>query len=403
MKDAEQRFLKYISFPTKSEENKQNIPSTPEQFALGKYLVEEMKSIGIKDAFIDENCYVYGTIEKNSDIKSTVGFIAHVDTSPDFSGKDIKPKTIEYNGGDIVLNKELNIVMSESDFPRLKNYIGQKLIVTDGTTLLGADDKAGIAEIMGAAKEIIESGLPHGTIKIAFIPDEEVGRGADLFDVKGFGCDFAYTIDGGELGEIEYENFNAASLTVNIQGVNIHPGTAKNKRLNSIIIAHEYASLLPAYQRPEHTENYEGFFHLNKIEGNVENTVMHYIIRDHDQTFFENKKQLALQAAEYINQKYNKKPISVEIKDSYYNMKEKVLPHMEIVKMIEDAMIQNGVEPKVIPIRGGTDGAQLSYKGLPCPNICVGGENFHGKYEFVSIDSMEKIKDIIKTLMLNQK
>lgn len=401
--NVEEKFLRYVSFPTKSAADKEEIPSTPEQFVLAEQLVAEMKSIGIKDAFMDEHCYVYGTIEKNADINTVVGFIAHVDTSPDFKGDNIKPKVFLYEGGDIILNKDLNIIMREDDFPQLKKYQKQRLIVTDGTTLLGADDKAGIAEIMAAAQELIASGAPHGTIKIAFTPDEEVGRGADLFDIAGFGCDFAYTIDGGELGEIEYENFNAASLTVTVQGVNIHPGTAKNKMLNSIHVAFEFDSLLPSTQRPEHTEKYEGFFHLNNIEGDVENTVMHYIIRDHDRTLFEQKKLLAQQAAAYINSKYSKQPVSINIVDSYYNMKEKIIPHIEIVKQIEVAMKQNGVEPIILPIRGGTDGARLSYMGLPCPNICTGGENFHGKFEFVSVNAMEKIKDIIKTLMMEQK
>lgn len=401
--NVQERFLKYVSFPTKSDERSDTVPSTAGQLALGKYLAEEMNSIGMTDVHMDENGYVYGTIEKNADIKTKVGFIAHMDTSPDFCGEHIKPMEVAYNGGDITLNPELGIVMTVADFPQLEKYKGQRLIVTDGTTLLGADDKAGIAEILTAAQELIESGAPHGTIKIAFTPDEEIGRGADHFDVEDFGCDFAYTVDGGELGEIEYENFNAASLTVTVQGVNIHPGTAKNKMINSILVAMEYASLLPPSERPEHTEKYEGFFHLNEIGGNTEKTVMHYIIRDHDKGLFEKRKRLAADAAEFINGKYGKKIITAEIKDSYYNMKEKILPHMHIIDKLADAMKKNGVEPKIIPIRGGTDGAVLSYKGLPCPNICTGGENYHGKFEFVSIDAMEKIKDIIKTLMVEQK
>lgn len=401
--NVKERFLKYVSFPTKSDYRSNTVPSTATQLELGKYLAEEMKSIGMTDVRMDEYGYVYGTIKKNADIQAKVGFIAHMDTSPDFSGENIKPREVVYQGGDIVLNDEQGIVMTVKDFPQLEKYKGQKLIVTDGTTLLGADDKAGIAEIMTAAEELIQSGASHGTIKVAFTPDEEIGRGADHFDVEGFGCDFAYTVDGGELGEIEYENFNAASLTVTVQGVNIHPGTAKNKMINSILVAYEYASLLPPAERPEHTEKYEGFFHLNEIEGTTEKTVMHYIIRDHDKEKFEKRKKLAADAAEFINHKYGKKVITVEIKDSYYNMKEKILPHMEIIDQLCDAMKKNGVEPKIIPIRGGTDGAVLSYKGLPCPNMCTGGENYHGKYEFVSVDAMEKIKDIIKTLMTNQK
>ncbi|HOJ47760.1 MAG TPA: peptidase T [Bacillota bacterium] len=401
--NVKERFLKYVSFPTKSDEKSDTVPSTAAQLALGKYLAKEMKSIGMTDVCMDEYGYVYGTIKKNADIKTKIGFIAHMDTSPDFCGENIKPKEVVYNGGDIVLNDELGIVMTVKDFPQLEKYKGQRLIVTDGTTLLGADDKAGIAEIMTAAEELIQSGAPHGTIKVAFTPDEEIGRGADRFDVEGFGCDFAYTVDGGELGEIEYENFNAASLTVAVQGVNIHPGTAKNKMINSILIAYEYASLLPPAERPEHTEKYEGFFHLNEIEGNTEKTVMRYIIRDHDKEKFERRKQLAADAAEFINKKYGRKLITTEIKDTYYNMKEKILPHMEIIEQLSDAMRKNGVEPKVIPIRGGTDGAALSYKGLPCPNMCTGGENYHGKFEFVSVEAMEKIKDIIKTLMTSQK
>lgn len=397
-----ERFLNYVKFDTQSVPDVEIIPSSDKQKILGQYLVEEMKSLGIKDAFMDEHCYVYGTLEKNTDKNTPViGFIAHMDTSPDMPGNDIKARIIEnYDGSDIVLNSEKDITMKTEMFEHLLNYVGNDLIVTDGTTLLGADNKAGIAEILSMAEYFVNNpDVEHGTIKIAFTPDEEVGSGADMFDVKGFGADFAYTVDGGELGEIEYENFNAASAKVTINGVNIHPGSAKNKMKNSILIGMEFQNMLPIHERPDSTENYEGFSHLNDMIGDVEKTHLNYIIRDHSNEKFEAKKDRFLKTADFLNSKYGEGTVIVELKDSYYNMKEKILPHMHIIETAKQALLNIGIEPEIVPIRGGTDGARLSYMGLPCPNLCTGGHNYHGRYEYIPVQSMEKVVEMLKEIV----
>ena len=398
-----ERFLKLVSYPTTSDEASETCPSTARQLALAQELVRQMQDMGIADAHVDKDGYVYGTVPANCEKDIPVyGLIAHMDTSPDAPGENIRARITEpYDGGDIVLNEEKHIMLSPKEYPQLKNSVGKRLIVTDGTTLLGADDKAGVAEILCAAAEILKEGKPHGTVKIGFTPDEEIGEGADHFDVEGFGCDYAYTVDGGTLGELEYENFNAASATVEVEGFSIHTGGAKNKMVNSMSVAMEYCALLPKEQVPEHTELYEGFIHLDSIQGNVEHTTMQFIIRDHDKELFQRKKELMGQAASYINAKYPSQPLTLTVKDTYYNMKEKILPRMDIIETMERAMRENGVEPITLPIRGGTDGARLSFIGLPCPNICTGGANAHGKLEYVVLEDMEKIKDIIKTAVYN--
>ena len=398
VKDA---FLDLVSYPTASDETTGTTPSTPGQKVLGAHIVEHMKSIGIEDAHMDELGYVYGTIPATDARKNTVGFIAHMDTYVGVCGENIRPQVIEnYQGGTIALGTS-GLSLSSAEYPALKEQVGKTLITTDGTTLLGGDDKAGVAEILCAAAEILKEGKPHGTVKIGFTPDEEIGEGADHFDVAGFGCDYAYTVDGGTLGELEYENFNAASATVEVEGFSIHTGGAKNKMVNSMSVAMEYCALLPKEQVPEHTELYEGFIHLDSIQGNVEHTTMQFIIRDHDKELFQRKKELMGQAASYINAKYPSQPLTLTVKDTYYNMKEKILPRMDIIETMERAMRENGVEPITLPIRGGTDGARLSFMGLPCPNICTGGANAHGKLEYVVLEDMEKIKDIIKTAVYN--
>lgn len=394
-------FLDLVSYSTGSDETTGTTPSTPGQKVLGAHIVEHMKSIGIEDAHMDELGYVYGTIPATDVRKNTVGFIAHMDTYGGVCGENIRPQVIEnYQGGTIALGTS-GLSLSPAENPALKEQVGKTLITTDGTTLLGGDDKAGVAEILCAAAEILKEGKPHGTIKIGFTPDEEIGEGADHFDVAGFGCDYAYTVDGGTLGELEYENFNAASATVEVEGFSIHTGGAKNKMVNSMSVAMEYCALLPKEQVPEHTELYEGFIHLDSIQGNVEHTTMQFIIRDHDKELFQRKKDLMGQAASYINAKYPSQPLTLTVKDTYYNMKEKILPRMDIIETMERAMRENGVEPITLPIRGGTDGARLSFMGLPCPNICTGGANAHGKLEYVVLEDMEKIKDIIKTAVYN--
>lgn len=394
-----ERFLKYVAIDTQSVEDANCFPSSEKQKNLANFLVEEMKTIGILDAHMDDYGYVYGTVPGNTDKTNipTIGFIAHMDTSPDMPGNDIKAKIIKgYDGKDIVLNKEKNIVMKTEMFDHMLDYIGQDLIVTDGTTLLGADNKAGIAEIMSLAEFLINNPqVKHGTIKIGFTPDEEVGSGADHFDVEKFGADFAYTVDGGKLGEIEYENFNAASAKVVIKGSNIHPGSAKNKMKNSMLIAMEFHNMLPVYETPANTENYEGFNHLCDICGDVEETKLSYIIRDHDINKFQSKKDRFIKIADYLNEKYEKDTVVVNLKDSYFNMKEMILPHMHIIKTAENAMKELNIEPVILPIRGGTDGARLSYMGLPCPNICTGGHNYHGRYEYIPIQSIEKTVEIL--------
>ena len=398
MKTVTERFLRYVSFDTMSDEFSESCPSTAKQTLLGAALVEEMKEIGIRDARMDENGYVYGTVPGDPE-KPTIGLIAHMDTSPDASGADIKARIVKYTGEDVCLNEEKGIFLREADYPSLKNHVGKHLIVTDGTTLLGADDKAGVAEIMAAAEYLLEKGGSHATLKIGFTPDEEIGRGADRFDVKGFGADYAYTVDGGPVGELEHENFNAASAKAEFRGLNIHPGSAKNKMVNSQLIAMEFQSLLPVQQRPEYTEGYEGFIHLTDMHGEVEHSVLRYIVRDHDMVKFEEKKAVLEAAAEFINRKYGAGTVELTVKDSYFNMKKCIEPCMYVVERAIKAMEAVGLEPKAVPIRGGTDGARLSYEGLPCPNLCTGGENAHGKHEFAVLEDMEAIVEIIKTII----
>lgn len=399
-----ERFLKYVKIGSVSNPESSQCPSSEIQWDIAKVIVEDLKELGMEDISIDENCYIMATLPANCDKElPTIGFIAHMDTAPTYNGIGVNPRIVEkYEGGDIVLNKELNIVLSPNDFGHMENYIGQDLIVTDGNTLLGADDKAGIVEIIEAIKYLKEHPeIKHGKIKIGFTPDEEIGRGANYFDVEKFACDFAYTVDGGELGELEYENFNAASAVVKIKGRDIHPGTAKNSMINSIILGMELNSMLPVEQRPEHTENYEGFFLLNDIVGTVENTTMNYIIRDHSMKKFNEKKNLIKSAVMFLKLKYKDADIECELKDSYYNMREKIEPVMHIIELAKKSMEELGIEPHIRPIRGGTDGARLSYKGLPCPNLFTGGHNFHGKYEYISIQSMEKARDLIVKIAEN--
>ncbi|MCR1897417.1 peptidase T [Irregularibacter muris] len=400
MEKIVERFTKYIAIDTKSDEKSNSCPSTSGQRKLGSLLVEELKAMGLEEVKQDENGYVYGTIKSNTDKKvPTIGFIAHMDTSPDLDGKCTNPQIFIYQGGDIQLNSQYSI--GQKKFPFLKELVGKELITTDGTTLLGADDKAGITAIMTAMEYLIcHPEIKHGEIKIAFTPDEEIGRGADLFDVEGFGADFAYTVDGGPLGELEYENFNAASAKIEIEGKNVHPGSAKNIMINSIRIAMELEGLLPSNEKPEYTEGYEGFYLLDDIVGNVEHTKLEYIIRDHSMERFEAKKKYLRDIVDFLNQKYGN-IITLEITDSYYNMKEKVEPHMEIIQLAQKSMEELGIEPKVTPIRGGTDGARLSYMGLPCPNIFTGGYNFHGRFEFIPIESMKLASKLIVKIIEN--
>ena len=401
MTTVTERFLKYVSFDTMSDEFSETCPSSEKQKLLGAYLVEEMKTIGITDAYMDENGYVYGTVPGDPRLP-TIGLIAHMDTSPDASGADIKAKIVEYNGEDICLNKEKQIFLREADYPSLKNHHGKHLIVTDGTTLLGADDKAGIAEIMTAAEFLMTARINHATLKIGFTPDEEVGRGADLFDVKGFGADFAYTADGGAIGEIEYENFNAAGAQVVFNGLNIHPGAAKDKMLNSQYIAMEFQALLPVAQKPEYTQGYEGFIHLTDMHGEVEQSTLRYIIRDHDMQKFEEKKALMEAAAAFINAKYGAGTCELTLKDSYFNMRKCIEPCMHVVERAKKAMRAVGMEAKEVPIRGGTDGARLSYEGLPCPNLCTGGENYHGRFEYIPVEDMELCVKMLENILTSE-
>ncbi len=398
MENMISRFLNYVTIDTKSDPNSESFPSTKKQFNLAGVLVKELKELELEDAAVDAKGYVMATLPSNMDKKvPTIGFIAHMDTSPDMSGENVNPKIVKnYEGKDILLNEEKNIILSPNEFPDLKKYIGKTLITTDGTTLLGADNKAGIAEIMGAIEYLVNNPeVKHGTIKIAFTPDEEVGRGADYFDVKKFGADFGYTIDGGEIGELEYENFNAAGVKITVHGRNIHPGTAKNKMVNSMEIAMELNSMLPKNQKPQYTEGYEGFFLLTGLNGDVEETKSNYIIRDHFKDSFEEKKKLMQNTVDYLNSKYGNNTIEVEIKDQYYNMKEKIEPVMHIVDTAKTAMEEVEVIPIIKAIRGGTDGARLSFMGLPCPNIFTGGHNFHGKYEYICVESMHKATEVI--------
>ena len=394
------KFLRYVAVDTMSDPESETQPSSAKQFDLLRMLRDELEAMGIK-AELDEFGYVMATIPSNIDKEvPAIGFIAHVDTSPDASGKDVKPQIIEnYQGGDVMLNAEKDIVLKVSDFPEMQNYIGKTLITTDGTTLLGADDKGGVAAIMYAAQYLMEHPeVKHGDIKIGFTPDEEVGRGVVKFDVKKFGAQYAYTIDGGEIGELGYENFNAAGAKIRIQGANIHPGYAKDKMINSMQIAMELNAMLPVNQRPEFTCGYEGFFLLTEIKGTVEETSMQYIIRDHDRAKFEEKKELLKAVVEYLNKKHNN-AVTLEMKDQYYNMRQEVEPHYFIVEKAIKAIEMAGIKPKVQPIRGGTDGANLSFMGLPCPNIFAGGHNFHGKYEYVPLESMEKASEVILNII----
>ena len=398
MKTVTERFLRYVSFDTQSDENSTTCPSTAKQKLLAAALVEEMKEMGIQDARMDEFGYVYGTVPGDPSLP-TIGLIAHMDTSPDASGADIRAKIVEYTGADVCLNEEKGIFLREKDYPSLKNHHGKHLIVTDGTTLLGADDKAGVAEIMAAAEILLNQGGRHATLKIGFTPDEEIGSGADHFDVQGFGAEYAYTADGGTVGEIEYENFNAAGARVVVQGLNIHPGSAKDKMVNSQYIAMEFQSLLPVQQRPEFTQGYEGFFHLMSIQGEVERTELHYIIRDHDLEKFQQKKAVMAAAADFINRKYGDGTLELTVKDSYFNMKQCIEPVMYVVDRAMAAMKAVGMRPVAVPIRGGTDGARLSYEGLPCPNLCTGGENYHGRFEYIPVEDMELcVKMLVKIL-----
>lgn len=392
------RFLRYIAIDTQSKDEVEELPSTKKQFDLARLLVQELKNMGVPKVELDkEHCYIYASLPATREGVPALGFIAHMDTAPSMSGTNIKPGIVKnYQGGEIVLNKELKITMSPTQFPELASFHGKDLIVTDGTTLLGADDKAGVAEIMTMVEYLLSHPeLPHGEIKIGFTPDEEVGRGVDFFDVKRFGAEFAYTIDGGRLGEIEYENFNAAGAKLIIKGNNIHPGYAKHKMVNALHIGMEFHSMLPKFEDPANTDGYEGFYHLDHMEGGVEQATMSYIIRDHDKAQFEAKKKRFHKIAAYLNDKYGQGTVTALVKDSYYNMKEMVEPHMHLIDNAKKAMELLGVEPKVVAIRGGTDGARLSYMGLPCPNLCAGGINFHGKYEYVPVQDMEKIVEIL--------
>lgn len=390
-----ERFLKYVAFGTQSDESSETCPSTPGQKLLGAALVEEMRAIGIADARMDENGYVYGSVPGTAE-GPVIGLIAHMDTAPDCSGENVRPRIMEYTGGDLVIDAAQNLVMRPQDFPSLDRNVGKHLIVTDGSTLLGADDKAGVAEILTAVEELLAEGGPRLPLRIAFTPDEEIGRGADRFDVKGFGADFAYTADGGTLGEIEYENFNAASAAVSCKGVSIHPGSAKNRMINAMQVAVDFHNMLPTQERPEHTEGYEGFCMLSHMEGGIEEATLRYIIRDHDRAKFEQKKEQFVRIANYLNERYGAGTVNVATVDSYYNMKEKILPVMHVVERAEAAMRAAGMQPVAVPIRGGTDGARLSFEGLPCPNLCTGGENFHGRYEYIPVEDMEMCVQMLK-------
>lgn len=402
MSQIKERFLSYIAIDTQSKDDQETVPSTKKQFDLAHKLYEELKEMGAQEVTLSDHCYVYATIPSTlEEAAPTIGLIAHMDTATAMSGTNIKPRMVEnYDGKDIILNEEKNIVLSPSEYPSLLQHKGKDLIVTDGTTLLGADDKAGVAEIMTVAQYFLQHPeIKHPTIRIGFTPDEEVGRGVDFFDVKGFHADFAYTIDGGTIGEIEYENFNAASAKIKICGSSIHPGSAKGKMKNAILVAMELQQMLPAFDNPMYTQGYEGFYHLDCLEGTTEEASMLYIIRDHDKNKFEQKKALMEKVVAFLNDKYGKNTVTAQISDSYYNMKEKIEPHMYLIENAKKAMLANQVEPIVVPIRGGTDGARLSFMGLPCPNLCTGGENFHGKYEYIPVQDMEKVVEIIKTLV----
>ena len=394
--DITQRFLNYTQFDTQSSEDSQTVPSTPKQLVFSEYLKKELEDEGLSDVEMDENGYIYATLKANTKKKiPTIGFISHYDTSPDCSGANIHPRIVKnYDGGDIVLSE--GIVSSPTKFPELKAHVGEDLIVTDGHTLLGADDKAGIAEIVQAMCWLRDHNeVKHGDIRVAFNPDEEIGMGAHHFDVKKFGCEWAYTMDGGDLGDLEYENFNAASAKIHIKGVSVHPGYAKGKMVNANRLATEFATMLPASETPEETEGYEGFYHLLGIQSNIESATLSYIIRDHDRNRFEDRKDFIEDCVAKMNEKYGEGTVTADVKDQYYNMKEKIDPNMHVIDIVVKAMQECAVPPKVEPLRGGTDGAQLSFKGLPCPNIFAGGVNFHGPYEFVSVQVMEKAMQVV--------
>lgn len=398
MESVVERFLHYVAFDTQSDEASDSCPSTAKQKLLGQCIVNDMLKMGIADAHMDAHGYVYGTVPGDQSLP-TIGLIAHMDTSPDASGANIRARIVPYDGEDILLNEEQGIYLRESDYPILKNSRGKHLIVTDGTTLLGADDKAGVAEILTAAQRLIENGGRHATLKIGFTPDEEIGRGADLFDIKGFGADYAYTADGGTVGEIEYENFNAASARAVFHGLNIHPGSAKGKMVNSMYLAMEFQAMLPAARKPEYTDGYEGFIHLTHMEGEVEQSCLEYILRDHDSDKLNAQKAVMTAAADFLNVKCGAGTVELTIKDSYHNMKQCILPHMEIVDRAKAAMKAAGMQPREVPIRGGTDGARLSYKGLLCPNLCTGGENYHGRFEFIPVEDMEQCVDMLEHIL----
>jgi len=392
------RFLKYVSYTTTSDENTNMTPSTPGQMVFAVYLVEELNKIGLMDVMLDKNGYVMATLPANTEKKiPTIGFISHMDTSPDMSGRHVKPRIItNYDGENIILNEEKNIIFETSKYPEILQYKGQDIIVTDGTTLLGADDKAGIAEIVTAMEYLIaHPEIKHGKRRVGFTPDEEIGQGADHFNVQQFAAEWAYTMDGGEIGELEYENFNAAGAKVHFKGTNVHPGYAYHKMINSMRIAQQFIGMLPRHETPEHTEGYEGFYHLTNIEGNVEKTTVSYIIRDHDRVRFESRKKEFEHLVHKINAEFGNDTATIEMKDQYYNMREKIEPVMHIIDLAFEAMKQAGVTPDVKPIRGGTDGARLSFEGLPCPNIFAGGHNFHGRFEYVPVQSMEKAMRVI--------
>ncbi|WP_186565198.1 peptidase T [Lawsonibacter celer] len=403
--NALNRFLKYVSFDTQSAEGQEQMPSTDKQKVLGAALAEELGALGLHNAHMDEFGYVYAWLPATAGCEGVpcVGLIAHMDTSPEASGADVKPRIVHYDGSDVVLNMEQNIVLSPAKFPTLNRYVGQDLVVTDGTTLLGADDKAGIAEIVTAVEYLTQHPeIPHGRIAVCFTPDEEVGRGADKFDVAGFGAAVAYTVDGGALGQLEYENFNAASAKITIHGVNIHPGEAKNKMKNAVLIANELISLLPADETPGTTEGYEGFYHVNSIEGNVTCVDIGCIIREHDKELFLARKQRMTDLVGQMNAKYGAGTVELTLKDQYYNMREMVEPHMYLIHRARAAMTAVGVEPAVVPVRGGTDGARLSYMGLPCPNLGTGGINFHGVHEYIPVNALEKMTDVLVNLVKSE-
>ena len=392
-----ERFIRYAQVDTRSDDNSKTCPSTPGQRVLAEMLVSELKEIGIQDVTMDENGYVMATLPSNVQHEvPVIGFLAHMDTSPDFKSDRVQPQVVEHTGKSIVLNKKENIVLSPLEFPVVNNYIGQKLITTDGTTLLGADDKSGIAEIITAMDFLNRHPeISHGEIRVGFTPDEEIGRGADKFDVAKFNASFAYTLDGGGVGEIEYENFNAAKARVSIQGLNVHPGYAKNKMKNAMLIAMELNGMLPSYEVPEHTDSYEGFFHLTEMNGTVDSATVNYIIRDHDRKLFNKKKEFLIKIIDHLNLKYGPRTVKITLVDQYYNMKEKIEPVFHIVELARNAIIACGITPRIIPVRGGTDGSRLSYMGLPCPNLFAGGHNFHSRYEFIPVRSMEKAVEVI--------